>query len=416
MSEQARTRKQPSRKGKKAWRKNVDLNDIEAKLQEVRDEEIVKGPSAQDDFVIDETPNFTSKEYKTPKKLKTQEILTNKSKVPALVNNRAKKNATIQGVKKTEMLRLLKLRGGKYKDESITMARIEQDGLVSGDSEDLWDDDSSTTTKHKAKIPDYGTSTAEVTPATVVPPTLRVKPIQVTKNDLTEKAVHAGKSYNPSLESWKELIDQEYGVEYQRELARQSMEDHKLRIQELMVTLNDNMFSDGSDEEEEEKEEEDIIGENEKDYSLSINKPTKIKIKTKTKRNRQTKHKERVKLEQEIKDLKKQLKDLSNLDKILQKQQQEEDEGKSRTKPSEKPRSLKRNKLHKYTPIETPLELKLSDELTSNLKNLKPEGNLFYDQMLNLQSSGKIESRVPVHKKRKYAKKVTEKWTYKDFK
>ena len=110
MSEQARTRKQPSRKGKKAWRKNVDLNDIEAKLQEVRDEEIVKGPSAQDDFVIDETPNFTSKEYKTPKKLKTQEILTNKSKVPALVNNRAKKNATIQGVKKTEMLRLLKLR------------------------------------------------------------------------------------------------------------------------------------------------------------------------------------------------------------------------------------------------------------------------------------------------------------------
>ena len=151
MSEQARTRKQPSRKGKKAWRKNVDLNDIEAKLQEVRDEEIVKGPSAQDDFVIDETPNFTSKEYKTPKKLKTQEILTNKSKVPALVNNRAKKNATIQGVKKTEMLRLLKLRGGKYKDESITMARIEQDGLVSGDSEDLWDDDSSTTTKHKQK-------------------------------------------------------------------------------------------------------------------------------------------------------------------------------------------------------------------------------------------------------------------------
>ena len=32
------------------------------------------------------------------------------------------------------------------------------------------------------------------------------------------------------------------------------------------------------------------------------------------------KHKERVKLEQEIKDLKKQLKDLSNLDEILEKQ------------------------------------------------------------------------------------------------
>ncbi|CCG21261.1 Nop53 protein [Candida orthopsilosis Co 90-125] len=412
MSEPAKTRKQPSRKGKKAWRKNVDIEDLETKLQEVRDEEIIKGPSPQDDFVIDETPNISLKEHKASRKLKTHEILTNKSKVPALINHRAKKNETVQGVKKTEMLRLLKLRGGKYKDESKTMARIEQDGLINGDSEDLWDDDSSI--KQKSKIPDYGTSTAEVTKATVVPPTLRVKPIQITKNDLTEKSVHAGKSYNPSLESWKELINQEYGVEYKRELTRQSMEDHRLKIQELMVILNDNMLSDDSDEEEE--READTNDGGEKDYSLSINKPTKIKIKTKTKRNKQAKHRERVKLEQEIKGLRKQLKDLSNLDEILQKQQEEEAETKSRTKPSEKPRSLKRNKLHKYTPVETPLELKLSDELTSNLKNLKPEGNLFYDQMLNLQSSGKIESRVPVHKKRKYAKKVTEKWTYKDFK
>ncbi|KAG5417376.1 hypothetical protein I9W82_005009 [Candida metapsilosis] len=415
MSEQVK-RKQPSRKGKKAWRKNVDIGDLESKLQEVRDEEIIKGPSPEDDFIIDETPSMSLKEAKAPKKLKTQEILTNKSKVPALVNNRAKKSDTVQGVKKTEMLRLLKLRGGKYKDESITMARIEQDGLVNGDGEDLWDDDS--LSKQKSKIPDYGTSTAEVTKATVVPSTLRLKPIQITKNDLTEKMVHAGKSYNPSLESWKELINQEYGVEYKRELTRQSMEDHKLKIQELMITLNDNMLSDDSDGEEEKEDEEKsgVADGDEKDYSLSINKPTKIKIKTKSKRNKQAKHKERVKLEQEIKDLKKQLKDLSSLDEILQKQQQEEAEAKSRTKPSEKPRSLKRNKLHKHAPIDTPLELKLSDELTSNLKNLKPEGNLFYDQMLNLQSSGKIESRVPVHKKRKYAKKVTEKWTYKDFK
>lgn len=62
------------------------------------------------------------------------------------------------------------------------------------------------------------------------------------------------------------------------------------------------------------------------------------------------------------------------------------------------------------------MEVKLSDELSGNLRNLKPEGNLFYDQMLNLQSSGKVESRVPVAKRRKYQKKITEKWTYKDFK
>lgn len=34
--------KQPSRKGKKAWRKNVDVTDIDVGLEEVRDE-VIKG-------------------------------------------------------------------------------------------------------------------------------------------------------------------------------------------------------------------------------------------------------------------------------------------------------------------------------------------------------------------------------------
>ncbi|KAI5951896.1 hypothetical protein KGF54_004971 [Candida jiufengensis] len=407
--EPAAKKRQTSRKGKKAWRKNVDIEDIEQILQDKRDEQIIKGINNEDDdFIIDNLPSSISKSTNAPKKLKTKEILTNKSKVPALINPRVKKNKndTVQGVKKTEMLRLLSLRGGKYKDENITLNRIAKDGLINGDSEDLWDDEEPT--PKKAKIPKYNTSTAEVTKATTIPKTMKTKPIQISKNDLTENSIHAGKSYNPSLESWKDLINKEYGIEYKRELNRQAMDDHKERIQELISTLNDNQFSDSEDEEENPEEERST---GEKDYSLSINKPTKIKIKTKTKRNREVKHKQRMKLEQEIKDLKKQLKDLNNLDQILQSQQEQEEKT-----IAPKERSTKRDKLFKYKPIETPIELKLSDELTNNLKNLKPEGNLFYDQMLNLQSNGKIESRVPVNRKRKYAKKITEKWTYKDFK
>ena len=33
---------QPSRKGKKAWRKNVDITEVQAGLEEVR-EEVIKG-------------------------------------------------------------------------------------------------------------------------------------------------------------------------------------------------------------------------------------------------------------------------------------------------------------------------------------------------------------------------------------
>lgn len=211
------------------------------------------------------------------------------------------------------------------------------------------------------------------------------------------------------------MINQEYDIEYKRELTRQQIEEHRNKIKELMITLDDNMLSDSDDDEDDEdndkvEEEEQLNANGEKDYSLSINKPNKIKIKTKTKRNKELKHKERVKLEQQIKDLKKQLKDLSNLDEILEKQAV-----KDQSQPNEKKRK-RREKLFKYSLVETPLEVKLSDELSGNLKNLKPEGNLYYDQMLSLQSSGKIESRVPVNKKRKYTKKITEKWTYKDFK
>lgn len=36
-------KKQPTRKGKKAWRKNVDIEDIEAAVEGLREEEITTG-------------------------------------------------------------------------------------------------------------------------------------------------------------------------------------------------------------------------------------------------------------------------------------------------------------------------------------------------------------------------------------
>lgn len=405
---------QPSRKGKRAWRKNIDIQDVEAGLQSARDQEIILGKDhdQEPDFIIDDKPTESARTTEV-KKLKSQEILANKSKVPALVNPKTKKSHTIQGVKKTDVLRLVKLTGGKYKDESRSLARIEKDGLINVSNKDIWGDEG--TEEEKEQLPSEFTSISEVTTATVVPKTIKEAPIKVVENELTEKVVHAGKSYNPSLESWKELINKEYDIEYKLELNRQQMEEQRERIKELMQTLDGSMLSDSSDDEDGEGEAQDGDGDEEpEDYKLSINKPTTVKIKTKTKRNREARHKKQVELEQKLKELKKQLRDLSNLDELLQKQQQEEEEEKNKQPAAKKQR--KNQKLFKYNPVQTPLEVKLSHELTNNLKNLKPEGNLFYDQMLNLQSSGKIEARVPVSKKRKYTPKITEKWTYKDFK
>ena len=40
--EEPQQHKQPSRKGKKAWRKHVDVSDVQAGLEQVRDE-VIKG-------------------------------------------------------------------------------------------------------------------------------------------------------------------------------------------------------------------------------------------------------------------------------------------------------------------------------------------------------------------------------------
>ena len=44
--------KQPSRKGKKAWRKNVNVTDVEAGLEEAR-EEVIKGFVASFEGFVD---------------------------------------------------------------------------------------------------------------------------------------------------------------------------------------------------------------------------------------------------------------------------------------------------------------------------------------------------------------------------
>lgn len=66
--------------------------------------------------------------------------------------------------------------------------------------------------------------------------------------------------------------------------------------------------------------------------------------------------------------------------------------------------------------MEDNLEVKFSDELSDSLRKLRPEGNLLYDTVRALQSSGRVESRIPIRKGRRYKPRVTEKWTYKDFK
>lgn len=387
-------KKQTSRKGKRAWRKNIDVDDIHAGLEAKREKEVLHGDDSGD-FVIDtsgETP--AASDYK----LKTVEILANKSKVPAVAGKSSK-----QRVSKAHTKKLMAL-AGRLLTESKQKARTDRDGLVRGAAKDVWADEA------PLDLPNVYQETTFVgyTKPKNIPSTLKHKPVALHNKHATEKdleLVDAGKSYNPSLDLWRALIDKEFNIENDHEMQRQAMEEHQKRIQHLIETLDDDEADSSHDEAEEEEVE---VAEEDK-YKLSINKRTEIKIKTKTRRNREAKHKQRMELQAKLKELKVQIKDLARLEDI-------EKEVDTKLENIQKDAPKKYTRHGKSEVIFKPIEVKLSDELTSSLKNLKPEGNLFYDQMHKLQSTGKVEAREPVQKKRRYAQKFTEKWSYKDFK
>lgn len=76
---------------------------------------------------------------------------------------------------------------------------------------------------------------------------------------------------------------------------------------------------------------------------------------------------------------------------------------------------LRRRKLGKIPLPEKNLELVLPDELQESLRLLKPEGNLLKDRYRSLLVRGKIESRRPIAFHKQAKTKATEKWTHKDF-
>lgn len=385
-----------SRKTKKTWVKNIDLDDIEQGVEAKRDRAREFGDDGVDqEFVIDES---ASDEVIPVKKLKSTEILTNKSKIPALQVERNQKP------KSKNITRLMKIAGRI--DNSTSMSSVDKNGLVNAQNKDIWGEEPLDTTETPAYIPErLPKSKSKV--AKVRPDTITRDPIKL---DYELNELHPGKSYNPSLESWKQLVDQEFGSEQLKELDRQKL----VEKQELLIRLLQEE-EESSDEEDDDNDDNETNDNDSNDpYKLSINKPTENKKKTKTQRNKLLRQQKRDELQIKLKELKQQINEITQLD--LDAVNQDSSKSLEKSKVSKPKHTKAPKKLFKYKMMEKPMEVKLSDELNSNLKNLRSEGNLFYSNMLNLQAKGLIENRVPIAKKSKYKPKITEKWTYKDFK
>ncbi|KAH0087017.1 p60 domain-containing protein, partial [Aureobasidium melanogenum] len=100
------THKQPSRKGKKAWRKNVDITELQAGVEDVR-EQIIQGGvlterPAEELFVTDVkgADSIKADFNKRHKPLKADEIIAQRSKVPAVDTRKRKSDGIATGSSK----------------------------------------------------------------------------------------------------------------------------------------------------------------------------------------------------------------------------------------------------------------------------------------------------------------------------
>ncbi|CAD1780515.1 similar to Saccharomyces cerevisiae YPL146C NOP53 Nucleolar protein [Maudiozyma barnettii] len=441
--------KQSSRKGKKAWRKNIDLSEIEKSLEDKREQEITHGVAdlselkndalfAVDATGDDELKSKLIKRKQIKKNLKSREILESiktNSKVSALKHHKhdstmdTEKKTKVQGVSKKKLNKLLAL-AGKVQGESKLKTRLNRDGLIKSDKNDLWgeepvskkDGKKSVTlpsgikldVKSKTDIPEelLTHSTTSWSLPSVVPSTSKIEPVQVRKY---ETVPHSGKSYNPEAKEWNSLLITEYEKEVINDEKRVKLVEYREKIKHLMETLNDKEEEESSDESSDEAEVTTEQNEDGLDYRLSTNDPVKNKKKTKYQRNKAKRHEEKVKLQQELRSLKIHVKKLEKIEEIgILVAEESKVETTSKVT---KERRHNKNKLGtKYGILDERLEIKFSDEMSDSLRKLKPEGNLLYDNVRKLQSSGKIESRIPLKRGRRYKKTVTEKWTHKDFK
>ncbi|CRK19439.1 hypothetical protein BN1723_011864 [Verticillium longisporum] len=218
--------KQPSRKGKKAWRKNVDLTEVEQGLDALNDEIIRGGVAAEKDsadlFAIDTVGETDpKKKQRVTKTLRADEIIAQRSAVPAVSLRKRPAPKTSDGLLPTKRAR-------KDWVSAAELARLRRvaDGQapstidVQPATYDVW------AAPPPVEKPVVERAEDNFIPAKEMPKpprTLRHKPVSLAASGKTVRAVakpKGGHSYNPLFEDYAARLEVESAKAVEAEKKR----------------------------------------------------------------------------------------------------------------------------------------------------------------------------------------------------
>ncbi|KAG9246552.1 ribosome biogenesis protein Nop53/GLTSCR2 [Calycina marina] len=423
------THKQKSRKGKKAWRKNVDVTDIEAGLEEFRDEVMLGGIIAEkesaDLFTLDTAGDvgIQRKVLKGSKPLKADEIISRRSVVPAVSAKKRPGMETTDGiippkrqrtsyVSHKDLVRLRKIADGKANDSLVEVTEAYFDPW------DLQKD-------IEVATQDPRFSFLEKKKKHTVPKSMKEKPISLATSGKAIPAVkkpEGGFSYNPQASDYDKRLVEEGEKELAAELLRRAAAAAEyVKAEAVAKSAAEAEAAEAKADMSEWEEDTDWEGIDSgvDDVQLTTKRPER---KTQVQRNKIKRRKEeerKMKMSAEVKRRNEQATHIKKIAKEVKEREavreaaleKEDDDDESSGDDLE----LRRRKLGKIALPERDLELVLPDELQESLRLLKPEGNLLKDRYRSLLVRGKVEGRRHISFAKKAKRKETEKWTFKDF-
>jgi nucleolar protein 53 len=360
---------------------------------------------------------------KETKRLKADEIISQRSAVPAVSVRKRPGDNTTNGIiqpkrQKTsyvshkELTQLRNIADGR-KDEGLVE--------VTEASFDPWD--AQKDAEEAEQDPRF--SFLEKTKKKTAPRTLKQKPISLAASGKDIPAVkkpEGGYSYNPMFADYEERLTTEGDKETEAEkkrLAAAEAERVKLEAAAKSAAEAESAEARADLSEWEEDSAWEGFESGTEDVRLNAKRPER---KTQVQRNKIKRRKEeerKAKMAAEIKKKNEQAAQVKKIAKALAAKEnaralalvKDDDDDSSGGDDLE----LRRRKLGKIALPERDLELVLPDELQESLRLLKPEGNLLKDRYRNLLVRGKVESRRPISLAKKPKWKATEKWTHKDF-
>ncbi|KAI6019126.1 P60-like protein [Pisolithus marmoratus] len=416
---------QASRKGKRAWRKNIDMQGVEDTMESLRAEERVIGSTLQNQpdgqlFVVD-TRGDEQLRKSLPRysraQLTSTKIISARSAVPAVTSRtRITTKQKLTPAEKSRLLRLAhRTRKGPFNavmdptEFGAGSALIEVSHAVrESGTRDLW------APTVEESVPDGLES---------------VKPVVVKKPDtdhlhdvIDAPAVSLppeGASYNPPVQAHHDLVLQAYTVEKRKQEELDNLASFREKIERakenasnaedvpIGMTVDDGVADDENE------------GEVKGDGVVQKRKTVK---KTKQQRARAMK----LRAEKEAlaaKALRKRLLHDINSAKSLRSQIDKTAKAQAEARLARQlatrlrlRKGLAGRKLGKHVVPESRVDVQTGEELSENLRSLKPEGNLFRDRFVSLQQRALVEPRAPVlPSKRKAKPKLYEKHAYKRF-